>query len=297
MARDFQVLILTNWPRYYEELKGIADGAEKDILDIIALNVRTEIVFGNFSDGCTSAYWKQGNVAYMGQNWDWVEDQLPNLIQLTIFQESLPTIKMVTEAGIIGKIGLNSEGVGVCFNAIRANGVDKTRIPVHLGLRMALESKTAELAVAKLEAIGMASSAYMVVADTKSAIGLEFTSTTFLNLPVNKHGFLVHSNHMLLCHENVYAPKWLEDSYTRLETMGQRILEKKELSRESFSSLFEDEYNFPCSISRAQEGASDFATLFNIVIDFTEGVAVVREGRPTGERTSPTMRLHLKNVK
>jgi hypothetical protein len=32
-------------------------------------------VFGRFSDGCTSAYWKQGNMAYMGQNWDVSEIQ------------------------------------------------------------------------------------------------------------------------------------------------------------------------------------------------------------------------------
>jgi isopenicillin-N N-acyltransferase-like protein len=226
-----------------------------------------------------------------------VEDQLPNLIQLTILQDGLPTIKMVTEAGIIGKIGLNSDGVGVCFNAIRANGVDKSRLPVHLGLRMALESKSAKLAAEMLESIGMASSAYIVVGDATTAIGLEFTSTTFLRVPVNNHGFLVHSNHMLLQHENIYEPKWLEDSYTRLQTMGRKILQTKELSRESFSGLFEDEYDFPCSISRAQEGASDCATLFNIAIDFKKGLAVVREGRPTSDRTSPTMCLQFEASK
>lgn len=226
-----------------------------------------------------------------------MEEQVPNLIQLTIVQKGLPTIKMITEAGIIGKIGLNSEGVGVCFNAIRANGVDKTRLPVHLGLRMALESKTASLAAEKLEEIGMASSAYVVVGEATTAIGLEFTSTTILRVPLNEQGFLTHSNHMLLPHENVYEPKWLEDSYTRLQTMGRKILQTEELSRESFSCLFEDEYDLPCSISRAQEGTSDFATLFNIVIDFKEGRAVVREGRPTSDRTSPTMCLQFETVK
>lgn len=35
---------------------GVADGAGRNIPDIIALNVRSELVFGRFSDDCTSAY-------------------------------------------------------------------------------------------------------------------------------------------------------------------------------------------------------------------------------------------------
>ena len=193
---------------------------------------------------------------------------------------------MITEAGIIGKIGLNSDGVGVCFNAIRAKGVDKILLPVHLGLRMALECKTATAAAEKLERIGMASSAHIMVGDKTIAFGLEFTSTTFARLPVNSDGYLTHSNHMLLHHENIQEPRWLEDSYTRVQTMERNILQRKILSTQSFSTLFEDEAGFPCSISRAADQNSDIATLFNIVIDLNRATAVVKEGRPTSHSVS-----------
>lgn len=49
---------------------GVADGAQRDILDIIALNVRTEITFGQFTDGCTSLYWRDEQHTFLGQNWD-----------------------------------------------------------------------------------------------------------------------------------------------------------------------------------------------------------------------------------
>jgi isopenicillin-N N-acyltransferase-like protein len=49
---------------------GIAEGSGKDVLDIIALNVRTEINFGLFSDGCTSLYWRDDAHTFLGQNWD-----------------------------------------------------------------------------------------------------------------------------------------------------------------------------------------------------------------------------------
>ena len=51
-------------------MRGIADGAERELLDIVALNVRTEINFGLFSDGCTSLAWHTEKRAWLGQNWD-----------------------------------------------------------------------------------------------------------------------------------------------------------------------------------------------------------------------------------
>jgi isopenicillin-N N-acyltransferase-like protein len=50
----------------------------------------------------------------------WEEPQQINLIHLNIKRDTKPSISQITEAGIIGKIGLNSAGVGVCINAIRA---------------------------------------------------------------------------------------------------------------------------------------------------------------------------------
>jgi isopenicillin-N N-acyltransferase-like protein len=51
-------------------MRGIADGAGKQLLDIVALNVRTEINFGLFSDGCTSLAWHTEEHAWLAQNWD-----------------------------------------------------------------------------------------------------------------------------------------------------------------------------------------------------------------------------------
>jgi hypothetical protein len=49
---------------------GIADGSEKKLLDIVAINVRTEINFGLFSDGCTALGWQTEKRAWLAQNWD-----------------------------------------------------------------------------------------------------------------------------------------------------------------------------------------------------------------------------------
>jgi hypothetical protein len=53
-----------------EEMRGVADGASLDLEDILALNVRTEIAYGMFSDGCTAFSWKVGEKSFIAQNWD-----------------------------------------------------------------------------------------------------------------------------------------------------------------------------------------------------------------------------------
>ena len=93
----------------------------------------------------------------------WMEKQRGNLIIATLYQKETPMITMVTEAGMIGRIDLNSSGVGVCFNTIRAKGLDTTRLPIHLGSWMVLGSASAYGAVRALETLRMTSSAYVLI--------------------------------------------------------------------------------------------------------------------------------------
>ncbi|CAI6091353.1 unnamed protein product [Clonostachys chloroleuca] len=284
-ARSFEQNIKSNWPLYHDEIRGIADGSGHDIVDIVALNVRTEIAFGLFSDGCTSLSWHGKEGGKLGQNWDWMPEQKQNLLILRIKGDGKrPSIAMVTEAGIIGKIGFNDHGVGVCLNAIRTKGCNTEKLPVHLGLRMALESSSAAEAADRMEAIGMASSAHILIADESQAIGFEFTATTFARLPMDANKCVVHSNHLLGDHPNIYEPGWLKDSPLRVDIMNglvTRLAENTfEPTLEEFGRLFEDEQNYPAAICRKLEGDSGAETLFNIVIDLKNKVGVVKLGRP-----------------
>ena len=69
-ASAFASQIERRWPAFAEEMRGVAEGAGVEYLDVVALNVRTEIAFGLFSDGCTSMSWKTEKRSFLGQNWD-----------------------------------------------------------------------------------------------------------------------------------------------------------------------------------------------------------------------------------
>jgi isopenicillin-N N-acyltransferase-like protein len=209
-------------------------------------------------------------------------EQKQNLIITKITQADKPTIIQVTEAGIIGKIGFNSSGVGTLLNAIKVRGVDATRLPVHFGLRMALESSSVEEAVRKLESYGMASSAHILIADPNTAIGLEFTKSTFAHCVPDSFGRVVHTNHLLLEHPGETDIVWLKDSLDRVQTMAETVGKlDKEPSWEKVGRLFEDEQNSPSAICRLETKETGSGTLFNIVMDLKSKKAVVRLGRPT----------------
>lgn len=140
-AADWLPLLRADYPEILEELDGLAAGAELDVRTVLALNVRTEVAFGLYSDGCTAfALHNDGGsrTALLSQNWDWKGPQGPNLVQLTVRRDGRPDLAIVTEAGIVGKIGL-SAGVGTTLNAIAALGVDASRLPVHIALRKILD--------------------------------------------------------------------------------------------------------------------------------------------------------------
>ncbi|KAL7624759.1 hypothetical protein AAE478_006331 [Parahypoxylon ruwenzoriense] len=281
-------------PRYIREITGIAEGANLPVLDVLALNVRSEINFGLFtntsngvidvpSDGCTSLGWLNESTSFLSQNWDWRAEQGPNLIVCHISQPGtdIPDLSMVTEAGIIGKIGFNSKGVGCGLNAIRCRGLDRSKLPVHLALRSALESKSRAEAVQSIKSIGVAVGGHILVADATGSTGLECTSSWVQELHMDEKGRVCHSNHLTLDHSDIDEPPWLEDSPPRLERIRALTSNISKPTVDAIFDVFKDIEGYPASINRKQEGVSKSQTLFNIIIDLTNKNAQVTFGRPT----------------
>lgn len=97
-ARTIEMLT----PDLYTEMQGIADGAGLDILDVVALNCRSEIALGLFSDGCTSLGWRtRRDGVVLAQNWDWTSRVKKNLVMMSIERAGVPKVFMVTEVCLV----------------------------------------------------------------------------------------------------------------------------------------------------------------------------------------------------
>ena len=132
---------------YYAGMQGVAEGSGFAFLDIVALNVRYEILYYQFgkmamareaqADGCTLfALLPEATTEkhlIIGQNWDWIPE-VQGAVLHTHEPDGLQTLAF-TEAGIVGaKVGFNSEGIGLAINGITTTDDDWTRFsrPAHV---------------------------------------------------------------------------------------------------------------------------------------------------------------------
>jgi isopenicillin-N N-acyltransferase-like protein len=136
------------------------------MLDIVLLNPRSEIPTAlttdplsqnNVIDGCSTFAQKYAGKVWTGQNWDWISSQKDNLVHLYIEPDGKPRCHVLTEAGLVGKIGINEWGVTVNSNAIKATDLNVGKLPVQVMLRVVLEQICREGGLEKIKELGIAS--------------------------------------------------------------------------------------------------------------------------------------------
>ncbi|EJD00494.1 acyl-CoA:6-aminopenicillanic-acid-acyltransferase [Fomitiporia mediterranea MF3/22] len=313
-AEAFQPTIQRLAPELYSEMEGIAQGAGVPLIEIVALNSRSEIALGTLDDGCTSLAWtledSQRNGSrrqILAQNWDWTEDVGKNLAKASITQPGVPKIWMVIEPGIVGKIGFNSSSVGVCLNAIRARSISTSLLPIHLLLRIALQCTSVDHAISEIERLGgPASSQHILIADSKSGgRGLEVSPLGSVCLPPDANGVVVHTNHFL---ENRHVEEipWNIGSETRLTRIRELVsqilsdnpkcdsITPKLLRKRIFSDTQGAPQAICCYRPGTETDGRAISTLFNIVMQFAPGkepTAEVLLGRPGPDNNGPVYRM------
>lgn len=280
-----------------EEMDYIAKGAAVEFEDILALNARSEIALtNNVSDGCTSIAVMPplSDSVYLSQNWDWRPAQSRSLIKLDINQTKGTEIQMVTEAGIIGKIGFNNHGLGVCLNAIRAN-IISDQLPVHIGLREVLNTESINEAKEKIIDGKLGSSANILIAQEKNnfqkAINLELSPHKYDKKKI-KNDYLYHTNHF--CSDVIIKDigkenfNTVENSFVRLNRIEKliknEIEERKLISELTIKKWLSDHKNEPFSICRHKNNSEsiydDTITAFSIIMNLTNKHMYLIEGQP-----------------
>lgn len=174
-----------------------------------------------------------------------------------------------------------------------------------MALRLCLESTSVEAAVKTLESLGgVASSQHILIADSKSSLGLELSPLGNVYLKENDSGIITHSNHFI---ENkyVYEPPWLSGSPVRLERIRQlsNELVKEGVQDERITPgllrerIFSDTYNAPqaicCQEDPGRHQSVRSSTLYNIIMNLSpeNSSAEVVWGQPGSGKEGPVLRM------
>ena len=287
-------------PAYLDELRGIADGAGLDLADVLAINVRTEVMYSaKARQAPTSAKRPaecsafavvpapgQKGPAIIGQNWDWLLHAAQTLVVLEVRQDDGPDFVTVVEAGLLAKTGMNAAGLGLVTNALVTDAdVGEPGLPYHVLLRAVLDCATVTEALEALQAGPRSSSAnYLIAHASGAALDIEAAPGDFTRLyPLfPEDGVLRHTNHFLADIHPADLALWaMPSSVIRLQRLRAAGTAR---TLDDFGPLLADHADYPHSICAhpdpADHPCEQTATIASVLMDLTAKRIWLAAGNP-----------------
>lgn len=260
---------------YATEIESIAEGAGLDSSYIYALNARSELLSLKTNE-CTAIYFQKTGI--LGQNWDWASVLEPLTVLMKIEYPHGHVIQMITEPGIIGKIGFNSSGIGVCLNILRIKG-QLDGLPVHVLLRALLDSQNIDEAKIAVEKAGHGKASNILVADRHgNCFDIEFARDR--SLTVEPQQTFVHTNHYIGEHINPNAGMF-RCSYARKQTAEEKIKALTTYSAEEMKSILRDRSHGEFPINRRyipDDVIEEMGTVCSIIMDLPNQTMHLKKG-------------------
>lgn len=291
-AEHFMPTIANFAPHLLEEIRGIAEGAQCDVREIVAINARTELMYGiTHQPECTtiaiSAPASADGHIRIAQNWDWHPSLVGTLVLWLVKRGEGPDLVTLTEAGIVGKIGINAAGLAMCINLLRSDSDSGgPAAPMHIILRRVLEEcHTVDEAVALIANTPRCTSCNHMLTDRSGAIAdVEATPAgQWVHHP--EHGILTHTNHCTnpaLAMQDRYVREYPEtrERDSRMQTLAQ----SHPLTENHLHAILADHTTSPNSICLHNDAGWSFTeqgeSIASIIFDLTGGTLDVADGPP-----------------
>ncbi|UCF91739.1 MAG: hypothetical protein JSW39_26280 [Desulfobacterales bacterium] len=295
-AREFIPFMQAYDAEIMEEMEGIARGAERSLEEILALNVRSELLFlltaqgDPAPPGCTSLAVRPGPAGagpmLLAQNWDWYPAVRDLCVMLQIQPQGRPDIIQVVEAGLIAKTGFNSAGIGLCTNALVSAGW-RVGVPFHAILRRILSAATMAEAIGAVTQPPRASSgSYLIGHAEGEAICIE-AAPRALNYIFPAQGIITHSNHYKVYHPQIndLVPSLWPDSIMRDHRAAKMLAAgPRPIGVRRIKQVLRDHFDRPYSICAHPDAAHPLEerchTNFSIIMDLTAQTLYLAPGPP-----------------
>jgi isopenicillin-N N-acyltransferase-like protein len=281
------------------EMRGIADGADLAREDVLALNVRTEVMFAAVARAaareCTALVALPESTTaghtLLAQNWDWKPEAADNLVVLEARPDSGPSFVTVVEAGLLAKTGLNSSGIGLVTNALVS---DEDRgepgVPYHVILRAILESNRVSQTLVAITSHRRASSANYVIAHRDGeAVNVEAApgdyARVFIDFP--QAGVYSHTNHFVCPRSDLKDVElWNGPGSLLRRRRAERLLEERQgaLDVAGVEEVLSDHFSYPDSVCAHPDPSlapvEQYVTLFSIIMDLNAANLWLATGNP-----------------
>lgn len=296
-------------PDYMEAMEGLSEGSGVPLEEIVALNVRYEIVYSEYSrrgradeaaklpSGCTALGLLPSRTAggrlLLAQNWDWISGVRPILVEGRV--RDGPAFLGFTEAGIVGaKVGLNAAGVGLAINGLVSDrdALDRKGLPFHVRCWRALQARTLDEAERAVRQEPTSCSANFLLGQAVDGgarlVDVETSPAGSVRIEP-EDGVLTHANHFH-CADDLGVSEPLLDERTSTflrEARMQSLLRdatNRHIRIEDVVSFLRDHEGHPNSICRhpdpRQPEAERYETVVSVVMDLSAGELRISSGNP-----------------
>ena len=294
-AKEFIPFIQAYDDDIMQEIHGIAEGSGRTLDEILALNVRSELLFllaserQNGVPECTALAITPpsgpGSVL-LAQNWDWYPQTQDLCVILKIRQKDQPNIIQIVEAGIIAKIGFNSAGVGLCTNALVSDQC-RVGVPFHAILRKILNAETMADAIGAVTAPARASSGNYIIGHADGeAINIEAAPYDF-NVIYSERGVITHANHFCIKNMKIRdaVPAMWPDTLMREFRVRKLLAKRRDRIDVGFiEEVLRDHFDRPYSVCthrvESQPEEKQGQTNASIIINLDRKTMAVAKGPP-----------------
>ena len=207
LALEFLPRIEAFHAPFVPEMRGIAEGANVELADIVLVNCRTEVLQlakraakPTDPDGCTGIIIlpqasADGTLLH-AQNWDWKEECAQTGVVLRIRREDGPDVLTFVEAGGLARCGLNAAGIGITANYLESDRDYRHEgVPLSLLRRKALEEAQLALAFRTLHATPKSASNNLMLSQA-DGFGIDIECAPDESFCIHpERGMIVHANH------------------------------------------------------------------------------------------------------
>ncbi|MDP1796092.1 MAG: C45 family peptidase [Planctomycetaceae bacterium] len=277
-------------PHMVEELRGTAEAAGVTLEELMLLQVRNQL--RSPDAGCTSLSSgpPRSRQRFVAQNWD----NDPALDEFTIVLTRRPTgypaNTTLTQAGLIGYIGFNDAGVGMCLNSLPAPS-RPLGVPHYFVVREILECRSLNEAVHAVNRAERAIPANIMLSTPQGPADLEVTIDAVHILTDPQSGLVTHTNHCK--HPALVAinPQFSEliQSYARQSRVDELLTKNhsEPLSLAEIQAALRNHVDYPRSMCRHANDDNEYGfwqTVFSVIIAPESREMYITRGTPCDHR-------------
>jgi isopenicillin-N N-acyltransferase-like protein len=289
-SRKYLPFAQEQMPRYVEELRAIAEGADVPFDDLMVLNCLEAITTDTLHlMGCTSIAVTEEHTAgkhvLVGHNEDWQPADEPDVFLIRAEPEGEPAFLAMTYGALLPNIGFNTEGICQMCDSVYPSDV-RIGVPRIFVSRAVLAARSLSDAIAAAIAPHRAAGYnHVLVHESGEAYNVEVSARAFA-MTYAQGGLLAHTNHYLSRRMSRLEndSRHLIGSRVRYNRAQRLLRRTSRHNADSLKAILADHVNYPnsiCSHEVIDDNPLDRQkTICSIVIDLNERQALVAWGTP-----------------